>query len=50
MARRLRREEMAVALPDDPLQVAEVLFVDPDPDVGRVDLQSWGTRDIIYSM
>ena len=31
-------QELAVALPHDLLQLLKVLVVDPDPDVGVVDL------------
>ncbi len=34
-------QELAVALPDDLLQLGQILVVDPDPDVGVVDLDAW---------
>jgi len=34
-------QELAVALPDDLLQLRQILVVDPDPDVGVVDLDAW---------
>ena len=36
----LAKEEVSLSLPDHLLQVGRLFLVDPNPNVGRVDLQS----------